>query len=38
MTTLIVCYSLEGNTAYAAQKIADRIGCEVLRLDAEKAP
>ena len=37
MTTLIVCYSLEGNTAYAAQKIADRIGGEVLRLDAEIA-
>ena len=32
MKTLIVYYSLEGNTDYAASKIAERIGADKLRL------
>ena len=32
MRTLIVYYSLEGNTDYAAGKIAERIGADKLRL------
>ncbi|MBR3059105.1 MAG: NAD(P)H-dependent oxidoreductase [Oscillospiraceae bacterium] len=37
MRTLIVCYSLEGNTAFAAEKLAALLGAEVLRLEPEKA-
>ena len=37
MKTLIVYYSLEGNTKYTAEKIAERTGAELLRLEAEKA-
>lgn len=32
MKTLLVYYSLEGNTEYAAKKIADQIGADTLRL------
>ena len=32
MKTLIVYYSLEGNTEYAAKKVAERIGADTLRL------
>ena len=37
MKTLIVYYSLEGNTQYAAERIAGRIGADVLRLVPKKA-
>ena len=32
MKTLIVYYTLEGNTHYAAKKIASKIGADVLRI------
>ena len=32
MKTVIVYYSLEGNTAFAAEKIADALGADTLRL------
>ncbi len=37
MATLIVYYSLEGNTAYAAGEIASRLGADTLRIEPEKA-
>ena len=37
MNTLIVYYSLEGNTEYAAEKIAASIGADTLRLRPKKA-
>ena len=37
MKTLIVYYSLEGNTDYAAKKIAENIGADTLRLIPRKA-
>ena len=37
MRTLIVYYSLEGNTQYAAERIAAALGAETLRLFPEKA-
>lgn len=37
MKTLIVYYSLEGNTAYAAKRIAERIGADTLQLVPVKA-
>ena len=37
MKTLIVYYSLEGNTDYAAQKIAAALGADTLSLEPEKA-
>ena len=37
MKTLIVYYSLEGNTAYAAEKIASALGADTLRLEPVKA-
>ena len=37
MKTLIVYYSLEGNTAYAAEKIASALGSDTLRLEPVKA-
>lgn len=37
MKTLIVYYSLEGNTEYAAQAVADRLGAAMLRLVPKKA-
>ncbi len=36
MKTLVVYYSLEGNTDYVAGKIAERTGAELLRLRPEK--
>ena len=36
MRTLIVYYSLEGNTAFAAEKIAGAMGAAPLRLEPEK--
>ena len=36
MNTIIVYYSLEGNTDFAAKKIAGLLGCDTLRLDPEK--
>ena len=36
MRTLIVYYSLEGNTAYAAEKIASVIGADILRIEPVK--
>lgn len=36
MKTLIVYYSLEGNTEYVAQKIAEKTGCDILRLEPKK--
>ena len=37
MRTLIVFYYLEGNTAFAAEKLAALLGAETLRLEPEKA-
>ena len=37
MKILIVYYSLEGNTKYVAEKIAEQTVAEVLRLEPEKA-
>ena len=37
MRTLIVYYSLEGNTAWAAERLAEQLGAEQLRLEPEKA-
>ena len=37
MTTLIVYYSLEGNTEYAANIIASKLGADTLRIEPEKA-
>ncbi len=37
MKTIIVYYSLEGNTEYVAKKIADRIGADILRIYPKKA-
>ena len=37
MKTLIVYYSLEGNTEYAAGRIAEAAGADVLRLHPKKA-
>lgn len=37
MKTLIVYYSLQGNTDYAAQRIAENIGADTLRLFSKKA-
>lgn len=37
MRTLIVYYSLEGNTEYAAGIIASRLGADTLRIEPEKA-
>ena len=37
MKTIIVYYSLEGNTAYAAEQIAAETGAELLRLEPVKA-
>ena len=36
MNTLIVYYSLEGNTDYAAKRIANKTGYDLLRLDTVK--
>ena len=37
MKTIIVYYSLEGNTDYAAGKIAGAIGADTLRISPKKA-
>ena len=37
MKTLIVYFSLEGNTQYAAERIAEKTGADVLRLVPKKA-
>lgn len=37
MKALIVYYSMGGNTEYAAGRIADRMGADLLRLEPEKA-
>ena len=37
MKALIVYYSMSGNTEYAAGRIADRLGADLLRLEPEKA-
>ena len=37
MKTIIVYYSLEGNTEYAAGKIAGLLGADVLRIEPKKA-
>ena len=37
MKTILVYYSLEGNTAYAAEKVAASIGADLLRLVPKKA-
>ncbi len=37
MKTLIVYYSLEGNTAFAAEKLAAALGADTLRLEPVKA-
>ena len=37
MKTAIVYYSLEGNTEYAAKRVAAELGADLLRLEAKKA-
>ena len=37
MRTIIVYYSLEGNTEYAAKRVAAELGADLLRLEAKKA-
>lgn len=37
MKALIVYYSMSGNTEYAAGRIAERLGADLLRLEPEKA-
>ena len=37
MKILIVYYSLEGNTKYVAEKIAEQTGADLLCLEPEKA-
>ncbi len=37
MRTVIVYYSLEGNTDFTAKKIAEKTGADLLRLEPEKA-
>lgn len=37
MKTIIVYYSLEGNTDYAAREIAARLGADLLRVEPERA-
>ena len=37
MSTLIVYYSMGGNTAWAAERMAERIGADTLRLEPVKA-
>ena len=37
MKTIIVYFSLEGNTAYAAEQIAERLGADTLRLYPKKS-
>ena len=37
MKTIVVYYSLEGNTAYAAEKIAEKTGADLLRISPQKA-
>lgn len=37
MKTIVVYYSLEGNTAWAAAKIAERLGADLLRIEPGKA-
>lgn len=36
MKSIIVYYSLEGNTEYAAKKIADEVGADILRISPKK--
>ena len=36
MAAIVVYYSLEGNTAYAAERIASELGADLLRLYPEK--
>lgn len=36
MKSIIVYYSLEGNTEFAAKKISDILGCDILRIEPEK--
>ena len=37
MKSIIVYYSLEGNTEYAAKKIAEKTGCDLLRINPVKS-
>ena len=37
MKTIVVYYSLEGNTHFAAKIIADKLGADLLRLEPEKS-
>ncbi len=37
MKTIVVYYSMEGNTDFAAKKIAERTGADLLHLEPEKA-
>ena len=38
MKTLVVYYSFEGNTDYAARRIAEKLQADLLRLKAENEP
>lgn len=38
MKTLVVYYSFEGNTQFAAEQIAQKLGADVLKLKAENEP
>ena len=37
MKTAIVYYSMSGNTKYAADKIAEKIEADIIRIEPEKA-
>lgn len=38
MSVLVVYYSFEGNTKYAAERIAEKLGADILQLKAENEP
>ncbi len=37
MGSIIVYYSLEGNTEYIAEKVAEKLGADILRIDPKKS-
>ncbi len=37
MGSIVVYYSLEGNTEYIAENVAEKLGADILRIDPKKA-